>query len=364
MRKLLPLILAIIVAAGLAVVLVPDGGITLRAEKSVKTAPVATDAVVVEAAAASASLYQEDLRSVGSLMSDESVQIASEIAGRIDSFAFAEGQPVNAGDVLVKLDDALARAELVDAKARFELARANRERARTLRKNGHMSAQAHDEADANFGIAQAALDLASVKLSKHEIKAPFDGIVGLRNTSMGAHVSIGTPMVNLEKIDFLKIDFKLPEGALTQISTGQTLVVEVDAVPGRTFTAEIYAISPMVDVNGRALHVRARMENPDLLLRPGLFARVTVKSRETREVVVVPESAVVPRAGETFVYVIEHGKAVETKVSLGRRDAGKVQVLSGLSAESVVVVAGQLKLRNGSAVEIVQTESRPGLEKS
>src|SRR5690606_28331842 len=168
MRKLLPLILAIIVAAGLAVVLVPDGGITLRAEKSVKTAPVATDAVVVEAAPASASLYQEDLRSVGSLMSDESVQIASEIAGRIDSFAFAEGQPVNAGDVLVKLDDALARAELVDAKARFELARANRERARTLRKNGHMSAQAHDEADANFGIAQAALDLASVKLSKHE----------------------------------------------------------------------------------------------------------------------------------------------------------------------------------------------------
>lgn len=364
MRKLLPLIVAIILAAGLAFVLLPGGRQMLRAEKSVETAPAQASAVAVEAAPALAAVYQEDLRSVGSLMSDESVQIASEIAGRIASLAFAEGQPVSASDVLVALDDAIARAELIDAQARFDLARANRERARTLSKNGHMSEQAHDQADANYGIAQAALDLASVKLAKHEIKAPFDGIVGLRNASVGAYVSIGTPIVNLEKIDFLKIDFKLPEAALTQISTGQDVVVEVDAVPGRTFTAEIYAISPMVDVNGRALHVRARMKNPDRLLRPGLFARVTVKSRETREVVVVPESAIVPRAGETFVYVINDGKAVETKVRLGRRAAGKVQVLSGLSADSVVVVAGQLKLRNGSAVEIVQTESRPGLEKS
>lgn len=364
MRKLLLAILALVLATGLAVVLVPDWQVTSHAKKGPPAAPSQARAVAVEAAQARIAVYQEDLRSVGSLMSDESVQVASEIAGRIESLAFAEGQPVKAGDVLINLDDSLARAEVADAKARFELAKANRERARTLSKNGHVSGRAHDEADANYEIARAALDLASVRLQKHAIRAPFDGIVGLRNASVGAYVSIGTPIVNLEKIDVLKIDFKLPEAALTQISTGQNVLVEVDALPGKTFSAEIYAISPMVDVNGRALHVRARMANPNLMLRPGLFARINVKSRQSHEVVVVPESAIVPRGGESFVYAIKGGKAVETKVALGKRESGKVQILSGLEADTMVVVAGQLKLRNGVAVEVVQSQNRPVLEKS
>lgn len=364
MRKLLLAFLALVLVAGLAVVFAPQWQSALHAENGRRAKPSSSGAVAVEAAPARITVYQDDLRSVGSLMSDESVQVASEISGRIESFAFEEGQPVKAGEVLVKLDDALARSEVVDAKARFELARANRERANTLSQHGHVSERVHDEAGANFGIAQAALDLATVKLSKHTIKAPFDGTVGLRNASVGAYVSIGTPIVNLEKIDVLKIDFKLPEGALTQISTGQSVTVEVDALPGRTFSAEIYAISPMVDVNGRSLHVRARMANPDLMLRPGLFARIVVKGRESREVVVVPESAIVPRGGESFVYEIEGGKAVERKVTLGKRESGNVQILAGLDARSMVVVAGQLKLRNGIPVDVVQTQSQPVAEKS
>lgn len=365
MRKLWPVILVLLIAVGLAVVLFPNGHKSLRAEKGPKPAQQSQSrAVAVEVAPAVTAVYQEDLRSVGSLMSDESVQIASEISGRIESFRFSEGQTVSAGDELVKLDDALARAELVDAQARFELARANLERARTLSKSGHVTERAQDEAKAAFETARAAVELANVRLAKHVIKAPFDGIVGLRNASVGAYVSIGTPIVNLEKIDVLKIDFKLPEAALTQIFPGQSVTVEVDAIPGRTFEAEIYAINPMVDVNGRALHVRARMANPDLILRPGLFARVTVKGRETRNVVMVPESAIVPRAGESVVYTIQGGKAVETKVTLGRRAAGMVQILSGLEPNTTVVVAGQLKLSNGSEVEIVQTQSPSALEKS
>lgn len=364
MRKLLLAALGLVLATGLAVVLAPQWQVALRAEKSGQPAPVRASAVAVEATFARTAVFQDDLRAVGTLMSDESVQIASEIPGRIESFAFSEGQPVAAAAELVKLDGALARAEWTEAKARFDLASANRERARTLSKNGHMSEKAQDEAVANYEIARGALELASVRLEKHVIKAPFDGIVGLRNASVGAYVSIGTPIVNLEKIDVLKIDFKLPEHALTQIGTGQRVAVEVDAVPGRTFSAEIYAISPMVDINGRALHVRARMSNPDLVLRPGLFARILVKGRDSRQAVLVPESAIVPRAGESFVYVIRAGKAVETKVSLGRRGRGKVQVLEGLEPDAMVVVAGQLKLRNGTLVEVVQSESPPELEKS
>jgi len=363
MRKLLLAVLALVLATGLAIVLAPQWQAALRAEKGHQATPSQARAVAVEAAPASTAVYQDDLRAIGSLMSDESVQIASEISGRIESFAFSEGQPVRAGEEIFRLDDALARAELTDAKARYDLASANRERARTLSKNGHVSERAQDEANANYEIARAALELASVKLEKHVIKAPFGGIVGLRSVSVGAYVSIGTPIVNLEKIDVLKVDFKLPESALTQIDTGQSVAVEVDAVPERTFSAEIYAINPMVDINGRALHVRARMPNPDLVLRPGLFARILVKGRESRQVVQVPESAIVPRGGESFIYVIEGGKAVETKVTLGKRDSGKVQVLSGIGADATVVVAGQLKLRNGVAVEVVQTQNRPGLEK-
>ncbi len=362
MRKLLLAVLGLALTTALAVVFAPKWQTALRAEKGPK--PQMVRAIAVEAAPARTATYQDDLRAIGSLMSDESVQVASEISGRIESFAFSEGQPVKAGAELFRLDDALARAELTDAKARFELARANRERAHSLSKNGHVSGRTQDEADANHEIALAALELATVKLAKHVVKAPFDGIVGLRSASVGAYVSVGSPIVNLEKIDVLKIDFKLPEAALTQISTGQKVTVEVDPLPGRTFSAEIYAINPMVDVNGRALHVRARMANPDLTLRPGLFARILIKGMETRQVVQVPESAIVPRGGESYVYMIEGGKAVEKKVTLGKRDGGNVQILSGLSADAMVVVAGQLKLRNGVAVEVVQSQSRPELEKS
>lgn len=364
MRKLLLAGLALVLATGLAIVLAPQWQTATLAEKGRQGLPLKASAVAVEAALASTAVYQDDLRAVGSIMSDESVQVASEIPGRIESFAFSEGQPVTAGAELFRLDSALARAELTDAQARFDLASANRDRARTLSKKGHVSERTQDEANAAYEIARAALELASVKLEKHVIKAPFGGIVGLRTASEGAYVSIGTPIVNLEKIDVLKIDFKLPETALTQIRTGQSVAIEVDALPGRTFSAEIYAISPMVDINGRALHVRARMANPDLVLRPGLFARILVKGQESRRVVQVPESAIVPRGGESFVYVIEGGKAVETRVTLGKRDDGKVQILSGLKANDMIVVAGQLKLRNGVAVEVVQSQGQPGLEKS
>ena len=364
MRKLLLAALALVLATGLAIVLAPQWQAALRAEKGSRASPLKAKAVAVEATLASTAVYQDNLRAIGSIMSDESVQVASEISGRIESFGFSEGQPVAAGEELFRLDSALARADLADAQARFDLASANRERARTLSKNGHVSERAQDEANANYEIARAALELASVKLEKHDIKAPFGGVVGLRTASVGAYVSTGAPIVNLEKIDVLKIDFKLPETALSQISTGQGVTVEVDALPDRTFSAEIYAISPMVDINGRALHVRARMANPDLVLRPGLFARILVKGQESRQVVQVPESAIVPRGGESFIYVIERRKAVETRVTLGKRDSGKVQVLSGLEANSMVVVAGQLKLRNGAAVEVVRSQSRPGLEKS
>lgn len=300
-----------------------------------------------------------DIPAVGSLRSDEHVQIAPEIAGRIAEIRFQEGEPVKEGEVLVLLDDALARAEVADTAARLELAKANFERAETLQKSRNIAERTYDEARANFETARAARELAQVRLSKHTIRAPFSGIVGIRSLSTGAFVSTGATLVNLEKIDFLKLDFKVPEIYLSDVRVGQTVDVTVDALPNRTFQADIYAIDPLVDVNGRALQIRARLKNPELVLRPGLFARISIRGRTEREVVVVPESAVVPRAGEFLIFLVEDGKAVESKVTLGNRRAGMVEVTSGLLGGTTVVTAGHQRLKNGAIVDVVNAGARP-----
>jgi membrane fusion protein (multidrug efflux system) len=312
-----------------------------------------TTIVAVEAALVRAATISTDIRAIGSLQSDESVQIASEIAGRIAEITFAEGQTVRKGDVLVKLDDALAQAEVADAKARFDLAEANNQRASQLSRSGNVSEKAIDEATAAFETARVAMELQRVRLAKHTITAPFTGRIGFRTVSPGAYIGVGTSIVNLERIKVLKVGFKLPELFLPSVNVGGKVDVTVDALPGKIFTGEIYAIDPQVDVNGRALQLRAKLANDDFVLRPGLFARILVKGKQTREVALAPESAIVPRGGETFVFKIENGRAVETKIKLGERKGAEVEIVEGLLPNTQVVIAGQLKLRNGLAVEIV-----------
>lgn len=317
----------------------------------------------VEVVEARSSKTTTDIFAIGSLQSDESVVLAPEVSGRVAEILFDEGRPVKKGAALVKLDDSLVAAEVADAKARLTLADANYDRARALVKSGSVTGRGRDEAQSNFETAQAALALAETKLSKMVLRAPFDGVAGTRSISVGAFVNTGAPVTNIEKIDALKVDFKVPETNLPRIKVGQKIEVRVDAVPGRTYPAEIYAINPLIDVNGRALQVRARLDNSDLSLRPGLFARILIKGLDARDVVVVPESAVVPRGGDTFVFAVEGGKAVERRVKLGQRSSAEVEVLEGLEPSERVVVAGQQRLRNGVDVEIIatpQARSQPG----
>ena len=315
----------------------------------------------VETSNARAVKMTTDIRTVGSLQSGESVKIAPEVAGRVAAIPFKEGKRVNEGDALIKLDDALAQADLADAQARFKLAKANMDRTNELIKTGTATERARDEATSSFGIAAAAVELSKVRLAKHTVVAPFSGVVGIRHTSVGAYLPIGTMVVNLEKIDLLKVDFSVPEIQLANIGPGQDIEISVDAIPNRTFAGTIYAIDPMVDVNGRSLTIRAQLPNPDGLLRPGLFARVNIKGLVERDAVMVPESAIVLRGSDMFIFRIENGKAVESKVKLGERRNGQVAIVEGLLANAMVVTAGQQRLRDGVAVEIMSAGS-PTLE--
>lgn len=322
-------------------------------------APQATarKAFPVETAAARTGESVADILTVGSLQSDESVLISSEIAGRVADISFSEGEHVDAGDVLVRLDSALTQAEIDDVRARLALADANYRRTNVLAKGGNATQRANDEAVAELATARAALALVQARFDKLTIRAPFPGVLGVRKVSVGAYLNPGVEIVNLEKIDQLKVDFKVPETYLARVRVGQAVELSVDALPGERFAGTIYAIDPMVDVNGRALRIRARLPNVGLTLRPGLFARIAIKSAGAQQSVFVPEEAVVPRGEATFVYRVEGGKAVETSVRLGARRAGEVEVLEGLAAGTPVVTAGQHRLANGAAVEVVSASA-------
>lgn len=366
MRRGTGLLLCVVVLGAAAAVAHQQGWIasgvaSLKGEASAAPEPRAATprSIPVEVAPARQAQVTSDISSIGSLQSDESVKVASEVAGRIHDIRFREGEQVKAGDVLVQLDDALVKASQAEMEARLQLAKANYERAQQLQKTGSGTARSLDEAFAELNTATALLNLQQVQLAKHSIRAPFDGVVGLRSVSVGAYIDTGTALVNLEKLDTLKVDFKVPEIHLGNVAPGQSVSISVDALPNRSFTGTIYAIDPMVDVNGRSLSVRARLPNQDMVLRPGLFVRVVVKGRDARSAVFVPEAAIVPQGQDRIVWVVENGKAVQRKVQLGQRLAGEVEILNGLAPDAQVVTAGQGRLRPNAVVEIVGTPPAP-----
>ncbi|MGC1712613.1 MAG: efflux RND transporter periplasmic adaptor subunit [Methyloceanibacter sp.] len=312
-------------------------------------------AVPVEASKVVAAPLSEQVTAIGTLLSDEAVTISSEIAGRLKEIHFEEGQPVEKGALLFSLDDSVYRAQLDDASAKLKLAAQTNKRTSTLFSNKYATAQSADEAASNLAVNTAAVELARVQLDKTRITAPFTGIVGLRHVSAGEYITAGQALVNLEAIDPVKADFRVPEKFLPAIRVGQTIKIKVDAFPEDSFEGRVYAIDPRLDVAGRSLLVRAMVPNRDQRLRPGLFARVTVLLQLKEDALSVPEQAIVPQGESQFVFKIVDGKAKLTKVKIGTRREGRVEIVEGLAAGDQVVTAGQLKIRDGSPVTIVGT---------
>jgi membrane fusion protein (multidrug efflux system) len=214
------------------------------------------------------------------------------------------------------------------------------------------SASERDESIAAQEVAQAELNFARVQLAKTRIAAPFEGVLGLRRVSVGAYLNPGDPLVTLDDIDPIKVDFRVPEPALPLVRTGQRIEMRLDAFPEQHFEGEIYAIAPRVDVDGRTVSLRALVPNPQGLLKPGLFARVEVVVERREGALVIPEQAVVPQAAGQAVFRVVDGKAALTMVTLGQRRAARVEVLEGLSPADMIVTAGQLKLRDGTPVKV------------
>lgn len=332
-----------------------------------KTAPgapgAAGGAISVETTEVRPVRMAQGLTAVGSMRSDESVTIRPEVSGRISEIEFREGQRVQKGATLIRFDASVQRAELEQAEANLGLSKSRVERSRDLFTKGFISTQARDEAESNFKVAQATYDLSQARLSKLEIKAPFSGIVGLRMVSIGDYVKDGQDIVNLEEIDPLKVDFRIPEIYLQQVAVGQALQITLDAFPNQTFQGKLFAINPLVDTNGRSIVIRAIVKNAGARLRPGMFARVRLLFSDERDSLGVPEQSLIPVGDEQYLFKVVDGRAQRFKVEIGQRRDGQVEVLQGLAAGDVVVTAGQLKLRDGSQVKIAD-DARAGRAES
>jgi membrane fusion protein (multidrug efflux system) len=287
------------------------------------------------------------------------------VAGRIVALGFEEGQKVRRGQVLLQLDSSVERAELAQAQAQVALARTNANRAAELTQRGAGTQRALDEARATLRTAEAQIHLNQAKIEKMTVVAPFDGVAGLRKVSVGAFVQAGADIVNLEQIDPLKVDFRVPEVFLAGVRTGQRIALSVDALSGEQFTGEVTAIDPLVDAAGRSIVIRARLSNPDDKLRPGVFARVTLTLATRENAVFVPEQSLVSKGEQQFVYKVvagADGKKVvrHTEVKLGVRKGATAEIVEGLAAGDVVVTGGLLKVQDGMPVQVVPPPPPPG----
>jgi membrane fusion protein (multidrug efflux system) len=302
----------------------------------------------------------DETQSVGSLRSNQGVVLRPEVGGRVSQVLFKDGQKVKKGQLLVQFDDQLPSAQLMQAKAELSIAQANHTRNQELVAQNFISKRSLDESDAALQVAQAKLALAQATLQRLKIVAPFDGVAGLRQINVGDYLKDGADMVNVEDIEAVLLDFRLAERFQTKIKPGQKAQVTFDALPGRKFTAVVQAIDPLIDANGRSVGVRGCIDNRQMQLRPGMFARVNAVFGERDKALVIPEEAIVPQGGRSFVVRVVPGANKDELVServvvkIGIRQPGKVEILEGLSLDDTVVVAGQQRLqKDGTSVRVV-----------
>jgi membrane fusion protein (multidrug efflux system) len=300
--------------------------------------------------------WQPYLDAVGSLVAVAGIEVTNEVAGKINAIRFESGQEVAQGDVLLELDSQSDRAQLRGLQAEERLARLRFQRTERLLKQNSASQSDYDEALATLDGAKAAVSAQQALIDKKQIQAPFDGLLGIRRVDLGEFLAPGSPIVPLEALDPIYTDFSLPERELARVRVGQRVEVSVQAFPGQTFTGEVSAIDPGVQVATRSLRLRATLENPDKRLRPGMFAEVRVLLEADEELLTIPRTAVTynPYGDSVFLVVERDGQPVAQRRQIKTGDAreGRVEVLSGLEDGDRVVTAGQVKLRNGQPLVI------------
>jgi membrane fusion protein (multidrug efflux system) len=315
-------------------------------------------AVQVVAVEAKRQPISESLSLVGSLAANEMVEIKSETDGMVEEINFKEGQRVEKGRLLFRLDESKFAASVSEADANFKVAQANFERSRELVKEKLIAQQEFETIAAQFHAAQATLELRKRQLKDTRIYAPFAGMMGARQVSPGQVIARNTTLTWLVDLDTIKAEFNVPERFLSQIRVGQLIELTVATYSGQSFPGEVYFISPHVDPVFRTVLVKANVKNQELRLRPGMFANLDLTLKVRDQAVLVPESAITISSDKASLYTIEAGDTAQLKpVTTGLRMGGKVEITAGLSGGELVVVEGTQKLRPGAKVKLAPPEA-------
>jgi membrane fusion protein (multidrug efflux system) len=301
----------------------------------------------------------ERLSTTGTVRANEEVEIVSEISGKISSIHFEEGSRVAAGQLLLKIDDSELLAERQRALYRVELAERDETRQKRLLEDGVIARESYDVALGELNVLRAELQLIEAQLLKTEIRAPFNGVIGLRWVSPGSYLSSQTRIASLKELDPVKLDFTVPEKYSGLMQVGDRISFTVGS-SDRTFDGTIYAVEPGIEASTRSIRVRARCPNRDGALVPGAFANVTLVLRSVANALTVPSIAVVPELGGKKVFVYQDGAAQPRTVQTGIRSDTEVEITSGLVEGDLVITTGLLQLRPGAKVEEETVEAETG----
>ena len=314
----------------------------------------------------SAVVKEEDwaptLSAVGSISAVQGAIVSTELGGIVSGVGFQSGSEAKKGEVLLKLDSSSEEALLHTAEADLELARANLQRERDLAARKVVSKQELDAAESTFGQKQGTVDNMRAFIAKKQVRAPFDGQLGIRQVNVGQMINSGQQVVSLQALDPVYVDFALPQQELSKLAPGLEALVRTDAVPGREFKGKLTALNSMVDTVTRNVTLQATLENPDHALKPGMFVKINIALPEKGKTLVIPGSAVSYAPYGDSVFVIDKkkdpktGKETQTLrqafVRVGEARGDFVSVTQGLKAGDEVVSTGVFKLRNAMPVTI------------
>ncbi|MBE2215981.1 MAG: efflux RND transporter periplasmic adaptor subunit [Opitutaceae bacterium] len=293
--------------------------------------------------------FAEIVHATGSLRAEESVDLQPETSGKITAINFSEGALVRAGQLLVKINDADLQASLERSVARRALAEIREHRVAQLLRDGGTNQQEYDSALSELNVARAEVELIEAQIARTEIRAPFDGVVGLRSVSLGAYVAPTTRIATLQKLENIKVDFAVPEKYAQRVTPGSPITFTV-AGESADFSGTVYAVEPRVDIATRTLQLRAVCPNADLHLRPGTFAQVRFTLGQVDDAILVPAEAVVPGLADKVVFVLADGRAARRVVRTGTRTERVVQILEGLQPGEMIIVSGLQQVRHGLPV--------------
>lgn len=313
----------------------------------------------VEVTTAKVMEWQPRIPAVGTLTAREGIEVAAEVEGIIEKIHFVSGQQVNEGDLLIQLNDDVEQADLASLLAQQELAHAVFKRSNSMWKRKAISETDYDEARSNLKIIEATVASTRARIEKKSIRAPFTGVLGIREANTGQYVSPGQTLVSLQDANILFTDFAVPEKYLPDVRAGLAVNFHTSAYPDRVFNGEVMAIDAKVDEATRNIRVRARLPNTDGLLRPGMYADIFLVLDKPGRYVIVPATAITFSSFGDALFIVtkdEQGQQAAKRVQVitGEQRGDQVAILSGLSGGEQVVQAGATKLSNGTLVTITE----------